>query len=44
MSIVFFGASSQIANGLIKTFAKKDNDYLKLFIRDQLILKKLIDG
>ncbi|MDB4072516.1 hypothetical protein N9511_01185 [Gammaproteobacteria bacterium] len=43
MSIVFFGASSQIAKGLIKLFAKKNHDYSKLFIRDQLILKKWID-
>jgi short-subunit dehydrogenase len=43
MNIVFFGASSQIAKGLIKLFAKKDHDDLKLFIRDQLILKKWID-
>ena len=44
MQVAILGASSQISKGLIKTFAKKDNDYLKLFIRDQLILKKLIDG
>ena len=43
MNIVFFGDSSQIAKGLIKIFTKKDNDYLKSFIRDQLILKKWID-
>ena len=42
MNMVFFGASSQIAKGLIKLFAKDHND-LRLFIRDQLILKKWVD-
>ena len=34
MKIGFFGASSQIAKGLIKQFSKNTQNYLTLFIRD----------
>lgn len=34
MNITFFGASSQIAKGLIKQFSKNSQNHLTLFIRD----------
>ncbi len=43
MQIAILGASSQIAKGLIKLFAKKNNCYLKLFVRDQPVFKQWIE-
>ena len=43
MQIAILGASSQIAKGLIKVFAKQGNHHLQLFVRDKLVLKKWIE-